>query len=339
VLSQENAFYADGSQLAADDVKFTKPGASVWQLFANEVDSPENVGVRLPGQNADGSSALAPLSILGDRDADGVASCRTVGGQCVTDPGDLEAACGFPEPFPACRAEQPIVVSGNADCTGAPDAKPGNGRCDLAPGTYGALDVQDQGKMTLGAGTYVFCAINIGRSANVITTGPAVLLIGGDFLMSNASSLGQQCGDLTLLAKGAGSIGFGRNSYVAGLFCGPERHLQLGHDNDLRGRFVALDVDADSNDRGYCCAWDEDCACIDGFSPTGASVGATVTLRSACPLGVATEVRICGIVAPIVSRTENEVRVAVPGGAAGACAIDVQSPSGVFHARDTLAVS
>src|SRR5262249_22668938 len=87
VLSQENAYYSDGSQLAADDVKFTKAGASAWQLFANEVDSPENVGVRLPGQNADGSGPLAPLPILGDRDADGVASCRTVGGQCVTDPG------------------------------------------------------------------------------------------------------------------------------------------------------------------------------------------------------------------------------------------------------------
>jgi hypothetical protein len=334
VLSQEDAFYADGSQAAGDNAKFTKAGASVWQLFSNDVGSPGNVTVRAPG----GTSTLTPLPILGDRDADAVSSCRTVGGGCVIDPGDLEVACGFPVPFPTCGGPT-VTVSANADCSGVPDGATGNGRCDLAPGTYGALDVKNQGKVTLAGGNYVFCSVNVGKNVSVISTTPATIFTTGDFLVNNEASLGQQCGDVRVLAKGPGAIGFGRNSSIKGFFCAPSRLMQLGHDNDLAGQFFADMVNADSNDRGHCCNVGDDCACIDSFSPTAASVGAIVTLRSGCPLMAVTEVKICGIDAPIDSETANEVRVVVPAGAAGSCPIEVHSISGIFHPLLSLTVN
>ncbi len=333
VLSQEDAFYADNSQVAGDNAKFTKPGASVWQLFSNEIDSPQNVTVRL------GTDPLTPLPIIGDRDGDGVPSCRTVGGTCATDPGDLAIACAFPTPFPACDPSKPITVLGNADCTGVTDAVPGNGRCDLGPGTYGDLVVQNQGKVTFAGGAYVFCKVDIGKSTNTITNDPATIYTSGDVLVNNDSSLGQQCGDVTVLANGPGAMGFGRNSAITGFFCAPQRLLQLGHDNDLTGQFYANEVNADSNNRGRCCAPADDCACIDSFSPVVASVGTDVTLRGGCSLAGVTEVRICGIVAPITAKTATEVHVTVPAGATGACAVQVKSVSGTFHPAATLAVN
>lgn len=332
VLSQEDAFYADGSQAAGDNAKFTKAGASVWQLFSNDVGSPGNVTVR------SSTAALTPLPIIGDRDGDTVQSCRTVGGQCTTDPGDLEIACGFPAQFPPCGGPG-VTVNANTDCSGVADGNPGNGRCDLPPGTYGILEVKNQGKITLAGGDYVFCSVNVGKNVSIISTTPSTIMTSGDFLVNNEASLGQQCGDLRVLAKGPGAIGFGRSSSINGFFCAPSRLLQLGHDNDLTGQFIADMVNADSNDRGHCCAPGDDCSCIDSFSPTTASVGEIVTLRGGCPLNGVTQVKICGMVAPIDSETATEVRVVVPAGAAGNCPLEVHSISGIFHPLLTLTVN
>jgi len=73
--------------------------------------------------------------------------------------------------------------------------------------------------------------------------------------------------------------------------------------------------------------------------PSAASVGATITLFSTCDLNAATEVRICGIAAPFVSRAEDKVEVTVPPGAAGACPVQVLSPAGTYTAAGTLTVS
>jgi hypothetical protein len=333
VLSQENVFYADGSQAAGDNAKFTKPGASIWQLFSNDVSSAENVTLRAPG------GTLTPLPIIGDRDGDSVPSCRTVGGQCATDPGDLEIACGLPTPFPPCNPFSIVKVASNSDCAGAVDGNPGNSRCDLAPGVYGALTVENGGKVTLAGGIYVFCSVDIGKHTSTIVSSPATILTAGDFHINHDSSLGQQCGDVTVLAKGPGGLSFGRNASITGFFCAPSRTIQLGHDNDLTGQFIAEGVNADSNNRGHCCAPGDDCSCIDSFSPTTASVGSNVTLRGGCPLSGVTLVKICGILAPIVTETANEVVVTVPAGAAGSCPIEVHSISGIFHPLLALTVN
>ncbi|MGH7895561.1 MAG: hypothetical protein ACREQL_12895 [Candidatus Binatia bacterium] len=252
IVSHENAHYGEGSQIAGDRAQFNRPGADVWQLVSNDVTTLANVTIGLPP-----IEPLAPLPILGDADGDGAPSCSVASGQCVVDPGDLAAACGFPTPFPTCDATNEVLVLPGLDCALGADLTLGNGRCDLAPGTYGKIAVQNGGKLTLQGGAYVLCALAIGQSAEVIADAPTVLDVAGDVSIGNDASLGpapgQECGKITVHASGPGSVTFGRQAKVNGFFCGPERLMRLGHDNDLTGRFFADVVDADDNNRAFCC--------------------------------------------------------------------------------------
>jgi hypothetical protein len=253
IASHENAHYDEGSQIAADRAQFNRPGAEVWQLFSNDVTTLSNVTVGLPPVEP-----LSPLPILGDADGDGTPSCSVASGQCVTDPGDLAAACGFPTPFPACDAANEVVAVAGADCQRGPDADPGNGRCDLAPGTYGRVAVQTGAKLTLQGGGYVLCELAVSQSAQVLADAPATLDVSGNVSLANDAIFGpppgQDCGRIVVHANGPGSMTFGRQVKVNGFFCAPERLVRLGHDNDLTGRFFGDVVDADDNNRAFCCA-------------------------------------------------------------------------------------
>lgn len=255
VVSHEKAHYGDGSQIAGDRTQFNRPGAQVSQLFSNDVPTPGNVTVNVPP-----IEPLTPLPILGDRDGDGTPSCSVATGQCVIDRGDLAAACGFPTPFPTCNAANEVVAQSGLDCTKGPDAVPGNGRCDLPPGTYGRVAVQTNGKLTLQGGAYVLCELAVGQSAEVIADAAATLDVSGTVSLANDSTFGpapgQECGKINVRANGPGSVTFGRQVKVNGYFCGPERLLRLGHDNDLTGRFFGDIVDADDNNRAFCCRSD-----------------------------------------------------------------------------------
>ena len=263
VANHENAHYGEGSQIAVDRAKFNRPGAEVWQLFSNEVTTLANVTVNLPP-----IEPLAPLPILGDRDGDGQASCSIATGQCVVDPGDLAAACGFPAPLPACDPANEVLVLAGSDCVSGTDVDPGNGRCDLAPGAYGKVSVQTSGKLTLTGGAYVMCSLAVGQTAEVRAATTATIDVSGDVGIGNDASFGpapgQDCGRISVRASGPGSVTFGRQVKVNGFFCGPERLLRLGHDNDLTGRFFGDVVDADDNNRMFCCAADRPACTLPG---------------------------------------------------------------------------
>ncbi len=336
VASNEDSFFADGSQLAADVTRFNKAGASIWQLFTNELNGSGNVTIRLPGSKPDGSDPLVN-PILADLDMDGTPSCDA---GCVTDFGDLEVACGFPVPFPACTPAVPVLVPDNSDCIGVPDALPGNGRCDLAPGVYGDLKVQNNAMLTLVGGNYVFCDVSFGRSTTTTVNAPAVWDVSGDLSINNDSTFGQGCNDVRVHLKGPGDFSFGRNATILGRFCAPERRMFVGHNNDLTGQFIGDIVQADSSNRGHCCAPSGGlCTCFDSFSPATAVVGDTITLIGACDLTLVTSVTICGIVAPITVQTPGEIHVTVPAGAAGACVIEANSTAGTYSALATLTVN
>jgi hypothetical protein len=256
IASHENAHYAEGSQIAADRAQFNRPGAAVWELFSNDVTTLANVTVGAPPVQT-----LSPLPILGDVDGDGKPSCSVATGQCVTDPGDLAAACGFPTPFPACDAANEVLAQPGVDCVRGVDVNPGNGRCDLAPGTYGAVSVQNGGKLTLTGGGYAMCSLQVGQGSDVLADAPSVLDVSGTLALGNDATFGpgpgESCGMITVHASGPGSVTFGRQAKVNGYFCGPERLVRLGHDNDLTGRFFGDVVDADDNNRAFCCTSDE----------------------------------------------------------------------------------
>ena len=75
-----------------------------------------------------------------------------------------------------------------SDCEGAPDAVLGNGRCDLAPGTYGDLSVLNDAKLTLLGGTYTFCGFQFGRRTETVASAATIVNVHGD--VANRRRLG-----------------------------------------------------------------------------------------------------------------------------------------------------
>ena len=78
-------------------------------------------------------------------------------------------------PFPACDPGKVVRATPESDCEGAPDAVPGNGRCDLAPGTYGDLWVLNDAKLTLLGGTYTFCGFQFGRRTETVASAATIV--------------------------------------------------------------------------------------------------------------------------------------------------------------------
>ena len=314
-MIMEDLHAVDGAQLVADRAFCTKPNLILAQLFRNS-----------GGPGCPASEPFVPPVIPDTCDPG-----------CTPDIAALEALCGFPQPFPACDPAKPVTAQRGLDCAGVPDAVPGNGRCDLSPGTYGAVTVRNDAELRTTAGTYALCSFKVARRARVVPVQTTVLVSsGGGLRLGTESKVGFACGDLTILLKGPGSVNFGRHGNVAAHVCGPERFMRLGHGNSLIGQFVGDRVVADHDNHGACCA---QCTCIDQFSPATAHVGDQVTMTGHCDLTPTTAVRICGIAAPIVSKTASVIVVTVPPGASGDCTVEVDSAPGTFEAAVHLMVN
>ena len=320
--SFENPFFADGSQLAVDRPNFSKPGGDLFQLFANQGGPFANVNVRLP-----------PIETFATPIIPG--TCDT---NCNPNFAAVEQLCGFPNPFPACDPSKNVVAQPNADCVGAPDAVPGNGRCDLGPGTYGSVEVRNLANMEFTGGNYNLCSFAAGKRTIVSAATPAVLNVasGGSFQVSDTSKLGAQCGDFTVFILGVGNVTFGRNGSVTASICAPQSDFNLGDNNHLLGQFIGDTMSADRGNEGRCC---EGCSCFDDFTPTSARVGDTITFDSKCDLKLVTSIKICGVAATILNQTTNVLTAKVPAGAVGACTVEADSAVGVFQAFGTLTVT
>ena len=318
-LALADVTFVDGSQTASDKTFFRKPGAVVSQLFRNDSSSLANVTVNLPPPE----SYTTPI-IPGSCDAG-----------CAPNALALENACGFPAQFPACDASKNVHVLAGADRPG--DTDPGNGICDLPPGTYGFIVVQNAARVTLAPGDYVACGMRIGRNVIMRADESRVLVPNGSFFKANnGTTVGEACGDLTVFVRGKGKVSFGRHANIAAEVCAPESNVKLGHANQLLGRFVADTVAADWNNHARCCGGA--CACFNDFTPHVAHVGNVVTMVAGCSLDNVLEVRVCGIAAMVVGKSGMELMFEVPPGAQGSCVVEVDSPVGTFEGSAHLTV-
>ncbi len=317
----------DGGQVVAHQTYLRKGGAQVWQLFRND-DSPLD-NVTLVGPPPNPQPFDAPI-IPG-----------TCDDECNPDYGAMKAACGFPSPFPACDIAKPVKAARGADCLPY-DTVPGNRQCDLPPGTYGSLIMEDGARLNLDPGEYVLCLFKAGQDTTTTADGTTILLPANGpsksaLRINNGSELGNDCGDLRVLADGKTRMSFGRGGVVAAEICAPESKISLGHNNILIGGFVADTVNADLNNFGRCCGGQ--CACYDTLAPTTAPVGTVVTASGGCHVESVTEVQVCGFPAAIVGTGPGEVRFEVPALAVGTCPVEFLSPAGTFLGVQMLTVS
>jgi hypothetical protein len=234
---------ADGSQIGADHVTFSRPGASVAALFRNS-GQVANVTVREPPPQP------LQLPIIPG----------TCGPGCAADVAALEAACGFLAPFPGCDPSKPVVVRPGEDCPGGLDQAPGNSRCDLARGTYGEISVRTQGKLTLAPGRYDVCSLLVGKSAEVVATGAEINVAdGGAFRVDAGSKLGAECLDVAVRVKGRAEVTFGRRVTITASVCAPESTIHTGAQNVLQGQFIADEVTACGENVVKPCVCPEEC--------------------------------------------------------------------------------
>lgn len=318
--------FPGGSQVVADKTFFNKPGATIGQLFRNGGGPLDNVTILQPPPQP-----FTPPIIPGTCDA-----------QCRPNLAALEAECGFPSPFPACKPGSDVAVSPGGDCAGAPDAVPGNGRCDLGPGSYGDVAVRNLASLRLVGGTYDVCNLKLGRSGTVDTAAPAVVNIAdqGVLNVNNQSQFGgTNAADLVVHLAGAGGVTLGKSSTVSALVCAPESKIFLGHVNTLSGQFVGDTIAADPGNVMTPLPPPLPCVCFDTFMPKTARVGDAIMLSGHCDLLPTTEVHICGIAAPITTQTSDKLTVTVPAGASGACTVEAVSGPGTFVGMMKLMVT
>jgi hypothetical protein len=214
----------------------------------------------------------------------------------------------------------------------------GNARCDLGPGTYGAVRATNDSEIRLTGGVYDVCSFSAARDAVVSTAAPATVNVAnaGEFRAGNGSKVGAQCGDLEVFVQGEGSVIFGKNASITATVCAPAASLALGNNNNIVGQFVADTVTADRGNVGRCCGA---CACFDEFSPTSAKKGDVITFTSHCSLDAVTGIRICGATAQITSQTASTLTAVVPNVAPGSCMVEAVSAAGVFKGLGMLTVT
>lgn len=249
ILRAKNASFAGSSQVAADNTCAT---SSFFEVFRNgpATCAPGCSMIAVPGPNPDCSTPLT-TPILGDLDGDGTPSCDDA---CRVDPGDLAAACGVALPLPDCDPAKPIVVRPDEDCLGI-DLVPGNHRCDLPAGTYGALVVRNGARINFAAGTTVLCSLTAGKATRVTSTGDALVLVpgNGNVAMNNLSDVGGQCGALRIVTE-KGGIRLGRAGDYTLDACAIAGHVSIGHSNNLRGHVLGDVVTGNVNNDGRCCS-------------------------------------------------------------------------------------
>jgi hypothetical protein len=142
-------------------------------------------------------------------------------------------------PFPSfsCNPANPVVA-------------PNNASQNLAPGTYGNLQIKDGAKLTLGGGTYTFCNVNMGQNTSLVDVDATIVQVAGTMNTDGGTVGPSPSAQFFIRGDGAGAgiaVGFGREGTVAGTFWAPNNQINLGHGTDLTGHFWALRLQSDFN--------------------------------------------------------------------------------------------
>ena len=293
-LSMSEATVSAPGQLVGDNV--CGPG-SFYEVFRNNTGaycSPNCSMISHPGPGPNCESTFS-TPLLGDLDGDGQASCDD---HCTVDIGDVAAACGVAYPFVTpCQPSRGVIVNADSDCVPANfDLVPGNHQCDLAADAYGMIRVRNKGRISFAAGTTTACTLAVAKAARVTSTGSALIQIPGDGWASfgNLSDVGGECRGFKVVTE-FGPLRFGKHGEFHLDACSLGGTLKLGHDNNLRGRFVSGEfIVSNYNNTGACCTANSTTTSTTTSTISSTTTSTSLPLGSVCCQDTNQEPPLCG---------------------------------------------
>ncbi len=208
--------------------------------FGTQLVIGNQVGVDAQNNLLAPSVSLGKLSIVGD-----------VQTSSLVNNGALHV--GHQAAFPSSMPPLPLAF---APATGGTDVKVSLGQLkNLAPGSYGALNVS--GIVYLTTGTYSFASVTLGNLAQMVALQPGVVVnVAGTFNAGQATQViafGRPANQLAINvagvdpASGTPVASLGANSLVVALIAAPHGTLSFGAFAHATGAFAAYDVTAANN--------------------------------------------------------------------------------------------
>jgi hypothetical protein len=238
-----------------------------------------------------------------------------------------------------CKPDKDCLTPGGAV---AFDLATGNGKCDLAPGTYDLVKPMNDCTIVLG-GQYDVADWTAGKRVTVEIAAPTTLNVKGvssDLTFGEMSTtVGAECGELRvnyeggLTARREAALGHGNRKQVTFFtmdICAPYATLRLQHDRIYRGHFFANVVLSDFDNGGVCCGA---CGCFDTVTPQQVQPGDQLSLEGGCNVNNIMQVLVCGADCPIVSRSPAGILCTVPTPAQAlpaTCDVEGVSATGTF---------
>ena len=237
VIFAEDSIATKGMRVADGDIGVNQPGG--------RLDAPKSPGIAAPNSIvASDIVRIVEASVCMDLFANTVMRTGPSCGPAMpfTPPiiANLQAACGFPNPFPACNPANPVSV------------RSGETRV-LAPGVYGNVSVRSggfsgvviPGTLELTGGVYVFCNVRSGRNSRILVDGASTINVAGFLNLGNGTYTGPTPGsgltsdDVRVFVNGP-RVHFSRVSNVVMRMCAPFARVNVTKGASLTGNFFAL---------------------------------------------------------------------------------------------------
>lgn len=181
---------------------------------------------------ADGTRLIGDTAQIGNASSvDRVLANQLLQGQFVTIRGERGSPV-LPLADPFCTI--PVISCGGANV----EVKPNETLGPLPPGVYGHLKILNGGSLTLGAGTFTFCDVKLGRNVSLTTLGPATLNVERTVVIGTASRLGPAVGDTPVVVNVAGKrVRVSQSAVANAAFFAPFAQIAFGRDAALLGCF------------------------------------------------------------------------------------------------------
>jgi hypothetical protein len=149
--------------------------------------------------------------------------------------------CPIPAPFPACNATNAVSVGFGGAQT-------------LTPGVYGAVNVLNEGILTLQPGNYVMCSLRTARAVTVIVNGPGATTIDvvDRVQFGNLTVVQLASAPAPTIRVDGKRVKIATDSNVSAFVSAPNANFSLGHNAKFTGSFCSAKAKASNGSELAC---------------------------------------------------------------------------------------